>query len=146
MATAATIFGPKFRQRDHDHPGHQQAAGQVRRQGDQPQAPELKPGTAPGDPGRDGDQEVLGEQFTAGQQERDETDGERQRAQQRLPGLVVDHQIGQDADPDIYAPEETGGGQGQQRPLEPVAALGDEPVEGLLDRGLASFTGRCGHG
>ena len=99
----------------------------------------------PRDSGRDGDQEVLGEQFTAGQQQGYETDAERQGAQQRLPGLLVDHEISQDADPNIDAAEETGGRKGEYRPVQPVAALGDEPVECFLDCWLASLTGRRGH-
>ena len=40
-----------------------------------------------------------------------------------LPGLLLDHQIGQHADTDVDAAEETGRAQRQQRPVQPVVAL-----------------------
>ena len=43
----------------------------------------------------------LREQLATGQQQRDEPDGERGGAQQRLPGLVIDDQVGEHADADI---------------------------------------------
>jgi hypothetical protein len=124
---------PELRPRVDDQRGHHDPAGQVRGQGNHPEPDQAEPRTPPGDPGRDRDQEVLGEELAAGQQQRDEPDRERGRGQQRLPGLVVDHEKGQHAHADVDAADEAGSYQRDQRPVQPVAALGDEPVEGFLD-------------
>jgi hypothetical protein len=46
---------------------------------------------------------------------------------------VIDDEVSQHTDADVDAADQAGGQQRDQRPLEAVAALGDEPVECLLD-------------
>jgi hypothetical protein len=131
-----TEFGgscAQVRPGDHDQPGHHQAAREVRGQGHEPQAQQPGPGPTAGYPCDGRDQEVLREQLAAGQQQRDEPDREHRGGQQRLPRLLINNQIGQDADADIDTAHEAGRYERDQRPGQPVAALGYKPAEGLFD-------------
>jgi hypothetical protein len=51
---------------------------------------------------------------------------------------VVHDEVGEHADADVDTADEAGRQQRDQRPVQPVGALGDEPVERLLDLRLAS--------
>lgn len=131
-----------LRERLHDEPHHDPPAGEVGEQGADPQPEQLTDRALPGDEGRDGNEEVLGEELAVRQVERDEPDAERQAREEVAVGLVQDGEVPHHPEADLQSAREAGRQHDPGRALQAFGALLDDRVEGLVDlvlhRGVAA--------
>ena len=59
--------------------------------------------------------------------------------------MLLDDQVGQDAEADVDAAQQSGRDQGQQRALQALLTFVDETVEGFFELGLGAIGGGVHH-